>query len=91
MKGKTVTIIGAAKKKGEVIPELSKLLEDNFLQYHGTDDVPSQIHSYLSSNFKDLRGLDKNDPRLTAKAKTVGMCQTRIKPKIWRRNAKRHC
>jgi hypothetical protein len=31
--------------------------------------VPSQIHSYLSTNFKDLRGLEKDDPRLKAKAK----------------------
>jgi hypothetical protein len=31
--------------------------------------VPSQIHSYLSTNHKDLRGLEKNDPRLIAKAK----------------------
>ena len=31
--------------------------------------MPSQIHSYLSTNFKDLRGLEKADPRLKAKAK----------------------
>ena len=31
--------------------------------------MPSQIHSYLSTNFKDLRGLEKDDPRLKAKAK----------------------
>src|SRR5690606_20243740 len=28
----------------------------------------SQIHSYLSPNFNELRGLDKSDPRLIAKA-----------------------
>ncbi|BCU06242.1 DNA methyltransferase [Allochromatium tepidum] len=61
--------IGAAKRKGEIIPELDQLLEDNFLKYDGTGDVPSQIHSYLSSNFKELRGLEKSDPRLKAKAK----------------------
>lgn len=64
-----IPVIGAAKKKGEVIPELSQLLEDNFIQYDGTGEVPSQIHSLLSTNFKDLRGLEKNDPRLIAKAK----------------------
>jgi hypothetical protein len=31
--------------------------------------VPSQIHSYLSTNHKDLRGLEKNNPALVAKAK----------------------
>ena len=49
--------------------ELSDLLEENFLRYDGKGEVPSQIHSYLSSNFKDLRGLKKADPALQAKAK----------------------
>jgi DNA modification methylase len=61
--------IGSAKRKGEIIPELDQLLEDNFLQYDGTGDVPSQIHSYLSTNHKDLRSLDKSNPALMAKAK----------------------
>ena len=30
--------------------------------------MPSQIHRYLSTNYHDLRGLEKNDPRLIAKA-----------------------
>jgi len=49
--------------------ELSELLEQNFLCYEGSGEVPSQIHSYLSSNFHELRNLDKNDSRLIAKAK----------------------
>ncbi|KHO64305.1 DNA methyltransferase [Pseudomonas flexibilis] len=61
--------IGSAKRKGEIIPELDQLLEDNFLRYEGAGDVPSQIHSYLSTNHKDLRGLEKNSPALVAKAK----------------------
>jgi 16S rRNA G966 N2-methylase RsmD len=61
--------IGAAKKKGEIIPELDKLLEDNFLIFDGSGDVPAQIHSYLSSNYRDLRGLEKYHPSLIAKAK----------------------
>lgn len=64
-----IPVVGAAKKKGEVIPELAQLLEDNFIQYDGKGDVPSQIHSLLSTNFKDLRSLEKDDPRLMAKAK----------------------
>jgi DNA modification methylase len=56
-------------KKYETRPELSDLLEANFLRYDGTGDVPSQIHSYLSTNHKDLRGLEKNSPALVAKAK----------------------
>jgi hypothetical protein len=49
--------------------ELSELLAQNFLCYDGKDDVPNQIHSYLSTNFKDLRKLRKDDPALHAKAK----------------------
>ena len=64
-----IPVIGAAKKKGEIIPELSQLLEDNFIQFDGKSEVPSQIHSYLSTNHKDLRGLEKNSPALVAKAK----------------------
>lgn len=63
------TQVGAGWKKHEEKPELSALLEDNFLRYEGSGDVPSQIHSYLSTNFKDLRGLEKDDQRLKAKAK----------------------
>lgn len=61
--------LGAGWKKHEAKPELSALLEDNFLKYDGTGEVPSQIHSYLSTNHKDLRGLEKNNPALVAKAK----------------------
>jgi len=61
--------LGAGWKKHEERPELSALLDDNFLRYDGNGDVPSQIHSYLSTNFKDLRGLEKDHPRLKAKAK----------------------
>jgi hypothetical protein len=39
------------------------------VQYDGKGEVPSQIHSYLSTNHKDLRGLEKNSPALVAKAK----------------------
>lgn len=49
--------------------ELSELLEQNFLRYDGKSDVPNQIHSYLSTNFKELRNLPKNDDNLRAKGK----------------------
>lgn len=55
--------------KHELIPELDVLLEQNFLMYDGTGPVPSQIHAYLSTDFKDLRNLEKEDPKLQAKAK----------------------
>lgn len=64
-----ITQLGAGWKKHETKPELAGLLENNLLRYDGNGDVPSQIHSYLSTNHKDLRGLEKNDPRLIAKAK----------------------
>ena len=55
--------------KHERTIELKEILEQNFLCYDGTGPVPSQIHSYLSSNFKHLRGRPKDDPELRAKAK----------------------
>ena len=56
-------------KKYEKALELSVLLGENFLRYDGKGEVPSQIHSYLSSNFKELRTLAKDNPPLKAKAK----------------------
>jgi len=55
--------------KNEQLLELSKMLEDNFLRYNGKEDVPSQIHSYLSTYFPDLRNKQKDDPALRSKAK----------------------
>jgi hypothetical protein len=56
-------------EKHEKALELAELLDQNFLCYDGSGDVPSQVHSYLSSNFKELRNLDKDEPKLIAKAK----------------------
>ena len=61
--------LGAGWKKHEARPELSALLEESFLRYDGSADVPSQIHNYLSTNYHDFRNLEKSDPRLKAKAK----------------------
>ena len=61
--------INASWKKYEARPELLELLKRNFLCYNAEGAVPSQIHSYLSSNYKDLRSLNKTDPRLIEKAK----------------------
>jgi len=49
--------------------ELSELLGQNFFCYDGKGDVPSQIHSHLSTNFKEFRNLPKDDAELRAKAK----------------------
>jgi len=54
--------------KNEVGLELSTLLEQNFLCYDGKSPVPEQIHAYLSTNWKDMRNLAKNDPALVTKA-----------------------
>jgi len=49
--------------------ELKEMLEENFICYDGMGEVPSQAHSYLSTNFHELRGLTKDNPLLQAKAK----------------------
>ena len=56
-------------QKNEKMLELDELLEQNFLRYDGKGEVPSQIHSYLSTNFKELRNLPKDNEDLRRKAK----------------------
>ncbi len=61
---------GPEQPKWEARPELNALLDQNFLCYDGTGgDVPSQIHSYLSTQFKELRNLPKDLAQLKAEAK----------------------
>ncbi|MCW2238224.1 site-specific DNA-methyltransferase [Azospirillum canadense] len=59
--------VGWAKHEKPV--ELADILDQNFLLYDGTGDVPSQIHAYLSTNYKELRNRPKDDPELRRKAK----------------------
>ena len=59
----------SAWQKHEKALELSEILEENFLLCDGKGEVPTQLHSYLSTNFHELRNLDKDDPKLIAKAK----------------------
>lgn len=55
--------------KAETPLELSTLLEQNFLRYDGKGPVPEQIHAYLSTNWKELRNLSKDEPSLVVKAR----------------------
>lgn len=55
--------------KHEIPLDLRVLLDQNFICYDGKEEVPSQIHAYLSTNFKDLRGKPKDAAELRAKAK----------------------
>ena len=68
LKPKFMQEIGGWQKHEKML-ELDEMLEQNFLRYNGKAEVPSQIHSYLSKNFKELRNLPKDDPALRAKAK----------------------
>ena len=54
--------------KNEAQLDLRELLNQNFLCFDGKEPVPEQIHAYLSSNWKELRNLPKDDPTLVAKA-----------------------
>jgi len=55
--------------KNEAQLDLRDLLNQNFLCYDGKGPVPEQIHAYLSTNWKELRNLPKDDPTLVAKAR----------------------
>jgi len=57
-----------AWKKHEKTVELKEILRQTCLHYDGRGEVPSQIHAYLSSNYKELRNLPKDDPALVDKA-----------------------
>jgi hypothetical protein len=59
----------AAWNKSETPIELDRLLAQNFICYDGKGAVPTQIHSYLSTNFKDLRHLEKDAVALREKSK----------------------
>jgi len=55
--------------KNESQLDLRELLNQNFLCYDGKATVPEQIHAYLSTNWKELRNLPKDDPALVTKAR----------------------
>ncbi|MFD2759748.1 DNA methyltransferase [Lentibacillus juripiscarius] len=55
--------------KHELLPELDDLLYQNFLLYEGDGSVPDQIMAYFRRNYKDLRDLESNDPKVVEKAK----------------------
>ncbi|EMF0319049.1 TPA: DNA methylase [Enterococcus faecium] len=55
--------------KYEELPELDELLAQNFLCYDGDEAVPNQISTYLTKNYHDLRGLERDDVLLREKAK----------------------
>ncbi|MDR1164743.1 MAG: site-specific DNA-methyltransferase [Deltaproteobacteria bacterium] len=59
----------AGWNKHEKMLELSTLLEQNFLRFDGRGEVPNQIHSYLSTNWPELRNRPKDDSALVAKAR----------------------
>jgi len=56
-------------QKHEKALELSELLRENFLTYDGSGGVPTQIHTYLSSNWQEFRNKAKDDVSLRLKAK----------------------
>ena len=59
----------AGWEKYEKHLELHELLTENFLRYGGVGDVPGPVHGYLSHSYREMRGLDKDDPALRGKAR----------------------
>ncbi len=60
-------IVGWQKYENPI--ELIDMLRENFVRYDGEGEVPAPVHSYLSSNYHELRNLPKDDPRLRKKGK----------------------
>ncbi len=61
-------LLSHLNKSERELMSLDLLLRENFICYDGNGEVPSQVHSYLSSNFKELRNLPKDATELRAKA-----------------------
>ena len=55
--------------KNEAQLDLRELLSQNYLCYDGKGSVPEQIHAYLSTNWKEMRNLPKENLALVAKAR----------------------
>ena len=55
--------------KNEAQLDLRELLNQNFLCYDGIGLVAEQIHAYLSTNWKEMRNLAKDDSALVDKAR----------------------
>jgi hypothetical protein len=54
--------------KHEAPLELEALLSENFIYYDGKGPVPSQIHSYLSTNYREYRNLANGSQELRSEA-----------------------
>lgn len=54
--------------KHETLLELGALLRENFIEYDGKGSVPSQIHSYLSTNYRQYRSLERDSQELRTAA-----------------------
>lgn len=76
--------------KNEAQLDLRELLNQNFLCYDGKGPVPEQIHAYLSTNWKELRNLPKDDLTLVGKAKDRWYVPDPRKAATWRSCARRH-
>jgi len=61
-------LLSHLKSNEKDLINLDLLLEQNFLKYDGNSQLPEQIHSYLSSNWKEMRNLSKDDELLRKKA-----------------------
>jgi hypothetical protein len=81
--------LSASWKKWEARPEMSALLDQNFLCCDGTGEVPSQIHSYLSTQFEDhaqLKAKARNrwyvpDPKKNVDVETLR--NKRLREEFW--------
>ena len=77
--------------KNEARLDLRELLNQSFLCYDGKGPVPEQIPAYLSTNWKEMRNLPKDDPALAAKPATAGTSPIPTRRATWRSCARKRC
>jgi len=71
--------------------ELRDILRLNFIDYNGNGQVPSQIHSYLSTNFKSFAISPRMIRRWSQRLWIAGTCPIRASRVIWKSCARRRC
>jgi hypothetical protein len=75
--------------KHEEKPELSALLEDNFLRYEGAGDVPSQITTTCRRTSTSIAAWTRTIRAWSPRPRNAGTSRTRTRQPTWRKSARR--
>ncbi len=83
--------LGASWKKWEARPEMSALLDQNFLCYDGSAKCPARFTATCPRSSRNSRNLPKDSAQLKNKAKNRWYVPTRKRTWTWKRSATNGC